>query len=76
MSAFNSSIPSLDERKECFAKKSLEWFSTFGVVHCKLPCVRLCNLANPGGDGGDDVYVCGCLVNAGKGLGGSQQLWD
>lgn len=44
---------------------------------CKLPRVRLCNLANPRGDRGDDVYVCGCLVNAGKGLGGSRalQLW-
>lgn len=47
----------------------------FNIRCCALQ-TALCNLANPGGDGDDDVYVCGCLGNAGKGLGGSQQLWD
>lgn len=70
MAAFNSSLPTLGRTDGMFRQ---ELFSTFG----DLQTVRLCNSANPGGDRGDDVYVCGCLANAGKVLGGSrtQQLW-
>ncbi len=68
MAAFNSSLPTLGRTEGMFRQ---EFVSTFGDLQLYACVTRLIpeEIAV--------MFVCGCLENAGKGLGGShaQQLW-